>query len=125
MIVTAAFFCDAANASTDNKLNVVGGVWDSYSIAPEGAEIAYPLTLVSLVEVTTGDTMPASLKVEVRSPDGTTMLTTDGQVSLPSESIHGFVISNLRVPFTALGRHVFEIGTTSGTPIVVGLDIRR
>ena len=122
MIVTGAFFADAATTH-DGKLNVLGGVWTHYRVRDINAPHSFTLvTLVQYEHDDAGRGLP--LEIEVIDDQGETVAGLTVNCRIISEEMHGYFVSDLAVTFDKYGLHKFLISSNSGAPVSVALDIR-
>lgn len=122
MIVTGALFADAA-VYTHGKLNVLGGLWDTYTLPARPGPVE--IVLVTLVQFEPDDNLDAlPVAVEVTDPDGTTVVTVDISAAVPGGNVLGSMVLPLEIEFGRIGRHAFLISSSSGGPISVPLDVR-
>lgn len=124
MIVTGAFFCDAANVS-DGKLNVLGGVFDLISVGSMANGMTYPVKVVALLQARPDDGPAPTITAEVFGPDGALLAgsTAPGRTSTTGGE-NRFVFADFQVPFRAEGRHVFMISAADGSPVAIPLTVR-
>lgn len=121
-MVTGAFFCDAANVS-DQKLNVLGGVWDWTTASPSGH---VRFTLILLYQAETGDdTTDVATTCDIRGPQGEDLGHMQYRGNLPNEGEAGFlIVGPATFQAAGFGRHVFIVNGESPRALSVALDIR-
>jgi hypothetical protein len=110
VIVTGALLAESA-AVVNNKLNVQGGVVDTYQAGPDRLAQA---TLVVLTQSEPFDKAPG-LSLKITNPSGETR---EIQLEVPSSSLGGeigFVCFPLGIPVPADGRYVLSISTQTAS----------
>lgn len=124
MVITGAFFCEAA-ATYEQKLNVLGGVWDWLYVGDLGDGVDLSPTLVALIQREVDESNPSKVTMTVRGPDGTTVRAGHIEYGAPEGTALGFF--HIPVTFRAqnYGRYVVELAPSAGTPAVVALNIAR
>ena len=109
MIVTGALLAESASV-VDNKLDVRGGVVDTYKI---GTDRAIPVTLVVLTQSQPVDKAP-TINVTITAPSGEAR---EFKLDVPRSSLGGeigFVCAPLRLPAPVDGRYVLSVSAQSG-----------
>ena len=102
MIVTGAFFADHA-AVVDNKLVVVGGVWDNFFIGA-GKPMAIEGHLVVLFQTDSTEDEQSVVTIDIFGPDGEKLSAIKAECGLSKGTGHGFFREGLRaaaVPATS------------------------
>lgn len=120
MIITGAFFANAANVS-NGTLNVLGGVWDTYDL-PEGQDFA-SMVLVVLVQLNPDDEGGGSVAMEVFGPDGAQVGSNVLNLALGAGE-NGFGFAQIAVQIPQLGRYSFVLSAGSAN-ISLSLVVRR
>lgn len=124
MVITGAFFCEAARAY-EGKLNVLGGVWDWLYIGEIGDGQPLQLQIVVLVQRETGETGPSRATMSVRDPSGSVITRAEVDFEPPAGSVLGFFTVPVRFLAQNYGRFVVELSTSAGLPTAVGLNVAR
>lgn len=113
MQVTGALFADHVSIGSDARLNVVGGVWDTYTVTslPESAQL--PLALLAQ---RAPDDDEVHLTIDVTQPDGSSLGTGNFPLPLGHLTAENLALTlTVPVEFVQAGRHVFlfSIGGTA------------
>ncbi|NVN53338.1 hypothetical protein [Mycolicibacterium hippocampi] len=109
MIVTGAMLAESASVA-DNKLDVRGGVVDTYRIGPDRV---IPVTLVVLTQTQPFDKAP-TVNLTITTPGGGS---TEHDFDVPESSLGGeigFVVAPLRISAPSDGRYVLSVRAQSG-----------
>lgn len=109
MIITGALLAESASV-IDNKLNIQGGVVDTYSIGPDRS---IPVTLVVLIAPQPFDKAPM-IQLTITNPSGAAQEST---LEVPESSLGGevgFVCAAMRISAPADGRYLVSVGTQGG-----------
>jgi hypothetical protein len=132
MIVKLAILTDAATASPDGKLNMLGA--GISIIGRESLPAAFGATLVVQFEYTSGESgRSRTLEVQINDEDGRPVAQGFQQtLTLPERGAHvpknlplnmGFVIDLHQLPLQAYGTHVIEVlldgNNVASVPFVV------
>lgn len=123
VIVTGAFFADHA-ASVDNKLVVVGGVWDHYFIAP-GNPLAINGFLVILVQTDPNEHDEAVLAIDIFRPDGEQLSAVKAEYTIREGAGQGFFLAPLSIGLLEVGRHSFAIGVPGQPSVALWLQVHQ
>lgn len=109
MIVTGALLAESASA-VDNKLNIIGGVADTYQVGPQRVA---QVTLVVLIQAEPFDKAP-KVDVKITDPSGNSQA---HQFDMPESSLGGeigFGYFPLRIPVPVDGRYVIAVSGRGG-----------
>lgn len=109
MIVTGALLAESASA-VDNKLNITGGVADTYRV---GSGRVAQVTLVVLTQAEPFDKAP-KVDVKITDPSGNVQA---NQFDMPESSLGGeigFVYFPLRIPVPVDGRYLISVSSRGG-----------
>lgn len=123
MIVTGAFFTDQAE-DHNQKLSVVGGVWDFITIPSDLAGIG--IRLVVLVQAAPDDyDQVNSINVAVTAPSGVSVGATTLKIeSLGEPAENRYYHFGLTFGTPERGRYSFAIDANGEHPLALGLDVR-
>lgn len=109
MIVTGALLAESADV-VNNKLNITGGVVDTYRAGPDRIAQA---TLVVLIQPEPFDKTP-NIDLRITDPSGEAR---EIQLEVPASSMGGeigFVCYPLGVPVPADGRYLLSVSSHGG-----------
>jgi hypothetical protein len=123
VIVTGAFFADHA-AVVDNKLVVVGGVWDDYLIG-EDQPMAIDGHLVVLLQTDPSEDDHATVSIDIFGPDGEQLSAIQVEHAVRQGTGQGFIQAPLSIGLREIGRHSFVVGVAEQEPVALWLQVHQ